>query len=453
MRKIYILLSLGLLLSVACEELVETDYPTNQIGATQVFEDVKTANAALAGLYADLRNQSVITGGGYYGGVSLLSSYTDDLDCYNSDRGLMDIYQNLQQETNIFITSIWNTAYQQIYYTNSIIYGAENSTELSEGDKNRIKGEALLIRSLIYFYLQQLFDDIPYTNSLDYEYNRNLGKTEGPALLEQLEGDLTEAVSLLEDDYRDPERIYLNRKVAQLLLAKVYLTEQKYTEAEQTAGAIFQSPLYQFQPDINEVFHKTGSHILWQLKPENDGDATEEASFYYFSDAAPDAYALTEDLVSTFTDNDLRKQVWMSEVMFNDESWYRPYKYKNRADNTDEYSIVFRLEETYFIMAEALAKQSRFDEALPYLNATRERAGLTAFTSLSGEEFMNELLAEKRREFFTESGHRFLDLKRLGRLNELSDVKPNWEEYKSAWPLPQNEMLLNANLKPQNQGY
>ena len=104
-------------------------------------------------------------------------------------------------------------------------------------------------------------------------------------------------------------------------------------------------------------------------------------------------------------------------------------------------------------MAEALAKQNRFDEALPYLNATRERAGLSPITSLSGENFINELLSEKRREFFTESGHRFLDLKRVGRMDELSDVKPNWEKYKSAWPLPQNELLLNANLKPQNPGY
>lgn len=104
-------------------------------------------------------------------------------------------------------------------------------------------------------------------------------------------------------------------------------------------------------------------------------------------------------------------------------------------------------------MAEALARQGRIDEALPYLNATRQRAGLTGFTSLSAEEFITELLAEKRREFFTESGYRFIDLKRLDRLDELSALKPNWEEYKKVWPLPQNEMLLNQNLLPQNNGY
>lgn len=447
------LLYLGLLLPVACEKLVETDYPANQIGTVQVFEDLKTANATLGGLYAGLRDQSVLSGT-YYGTGSLLGAYTDDLDSYYNDQnGLMDIYQNQQQETNTIITSLWKTAYQQIYYANSTIYGAEHSTALSGADKSRIKGEALLVRSLIYFYLQQLFDDIPYTSSLDYEHNRRLSKTGAVALLEQLEVDLTEAVAQLTDEYRDPERIYPNRKVAQLLLARIHLLRGEWPLAEQMAGTVLQSPLYQFQPDINKVFLKSGKHILWQLKPEKEGDATEEAMFYHFASSAPNSYVLSQDLVNTFGGEDLRKQAWMAEVTFNSDTWYRPYKYKNRSNNSTEYSVVFRLEEAFFIMAEALAKQNRFDEALPYLNATRERAGLTAFTSLSGDDFTRELLAEKRREFFTEFGHRFIDLKRWGRLGELSAAKPNWEGYKSRWPLPQSELLLNSNLYPQSSGY
>ncbi len=455
MKKISLIFYIGALLLASCENLVEVNDPTNQLGTGQVFEDVQTANAAQAGLYADLRDQSVISGAGYYATSTLVDSYADDLDCYNNDQnGAMDIYRNQQQETNTMIASIWNTAYKQVYFANSIIHGAENSTALSAADKNRLKGEALLVRSLLYFYLQQLFGDIPYTASLDYEYNRSLSKTGSAMLLEQLELDLKEAVSLLEDNYRDAERIYPNRKVAELVLSRVYLTEHKYQQAEQLAKEILQSPLYQFQPDLNEVFHNTGSHILWQLSPQNSGDATIEASFYYFSDAAPNAYTLTPALVSSFADNDQRKQAWMAKVSFNGSSWYRPYKYKNLSGtNTDEYSVVFRLEEVYFILAEALAKQNRLDEALPYLNATRERAGLSALTSLSAEGFMNELLAEKRREFFSEFGHRFFDLKRLGRLDELKAVKTNWTGFKSLWPLPQNELLLNTNLFPQTPGY
>lgn len=455
MKKIYFLSFLGALLLASCENLVEVNDPTNQLGTGQVFEDVQTANAALSGLYAGLRDQSLISGAGYYTIGTLTASYADDLDCYNNDQnGAMDIYRNQQQETNTMIASIWNTAYKQVYYANSIIHGAENSSALSDTDKNRLKGEALLGRSLLYFYLQQFFGDIPYTTSLDYEHNRSLSKTGSAALLEQLELDLKEAASLLGDNYRDVQRIYPNRKVAELVLARVYLTQQKYPQAEQLAAGILQSPLYQFQPDLNEVFHKTGSHILWQLSPQNNGDATKEASFYYFSGAAPNAYALTPALVSSFADGDLRKQTWMTKVSFNGVSWYRPYKYKNLSGaNTNEYSVVFRLEEVYFILAEALAKQNRLNEALPYLNATRNRAGLSALTSLSAEVFMNELLAEKRREFFSEFGHRFFDLKRLGRLDELKAVKTNWENSKSLWPLPQNELLLNTNLSPQNPGY
>lgn len=454
MKKIYLFFCIGALLLTACEELIDVGYPSNQLGTPQVFEDVQTANAALAYLHTLVRDRSIMSGGSFTGMGTLGGMYADELDCYYNDQnGVMDIYHNQLQETNTSIASVWSNSYQQIYYANAIIYGVEQSTTLSDDDRNRIKGEALLVRSLIYFYLQQLFGDIPYTVSLDYEYNRTIGKTEASALLAQLVKDVTADSALLEDDYRDAERIYPNRKAAQLLLARIYLLQEEWLLAEQIARDILQSPLYQYETNINEVFHKSGKHILWQLKPQNSGYATSEGTHYYFANSAPHNIALTQDLVDAFADNDLRKQAWIAEITVNGQSWYRPYKYKNRENNTNEYSIMFRLEEVYFIMAEALARQNKVDEALPYLNASRERAGLTPLTSLSKEVFIDELLAEKRREFFTESGHRFLDLKRWGRLDELSAVKPNWESYKSIWPLPQSELLLNPNLYPQNTGY
>jgi starch-binding outer membrane protein, SusD/RagB family len=455
MKKLYKLLSLGILLLTSCEDLVEVNYPTNQIGTAQVFEDPQTANAALAGVYAQLRDRSVITGGSYVGTTSLLGSYTDELDCYYYDQnGVVDIYNIQQQETNTTIKSIWDATYKQIYYANSIIYGAEKSLKLSETEKNRIVGEALLVRSLLYFYLQQIFGDIPYTTSLDYKYNRHISKTSSSEVLNLLAADVTDAAALMKDNYRDPERIYPNRKTAQLLLARIYLLRGEWVKAQQMADTILDCSLYHFQTDINEVFHKTGNHILWQLKPQRSGDPVTDASFYYFTNSQPSGFALTEDLVNSFSDTDLRKQHWMYEVTFNGNSWYRPWKYKNlTGTNTNEYSVVFRLEEAYFIKAEALARQGLFDQALTFLNATRVRAGLTPLVSISGEEFFNEELAEKRREFFCEFGQRFLDLKRLGRLNELSTVKPDWDDNKQVWPLPQSELLLNPNLLPQNVSY
>jgi starch-binding outer membrane protein, SusD/RagB family len=451
MKKIYTILLVTILLTSACEQLVEVDFPTNQIGTTQVFEDLQTANSALEYLYSKVRDQSVISGGNNYGASVLLESYTDNIDYYGSNQNLIEIYQSQVQETNSFISSIWNTAYIQIYYANSIIHGAENSSALSLDDKKRIEGEALLIRSLIYYYLQQLFGEIPYTTSLDYEYNRTLQKTDKKTLLTLLENDLKEASWLMHDEYRNEDRIYPNRKAAQLMLARVYLLREEWSQAEKITDTILQSPLYEFQPDINEVFHKSGSHIIWQLAPRTSGN--DEASFYYFVNASPKSYTLTQNLVNIFSDDDLRKQAWMKQVTYNGSAWYRSDKYKDRTTSPTEYPIVFRLDEVYFIMAEALAMQNRFDEALPYLNATRVRSGLTALGSLTGDAFFNELMSEKRREFFCESGLRFIDLKRWGKLDELSVLKPGWEDYKNLWPLPQSEMLLNSNLNPQNSGY
>lgn len=264
MKKIYTLFCLGLLFLAACDELVETDYPANQIGTTQVFQDLKTANSALAYLYTCLRDNSVLSGA-YDGTGSLLGSYTDDLVCYYYDQnGVMDIHYNQQLETNTTVERFWNVAYKHIYYANSIIYGTEHSTGLSVADKSRIKGEAVLVRSLIYFYLQQLFGDIPYTTSLDYEYNRIISKTDGAAVLEQLVTDVTEAIGLLDDVYRDAERIYPNRKVAQLLLARIYLHQGEWIPAQQMAETILSrhytiSRLISMKYSINQAAISSGS--------------------------------------------------------------------------------------------------------------------------------------------------------------------------------------------------
>jgi len=234
----------------------------------------------------------------------------------------------------------------------------------------------------------------------------------------------------------------------------VYMLQGKYAEAEQAALAIIGSPQYQFEADINEVFHNSGPHILWQIPPQYTGDSTQEASFYYFENGPPSAYALTDGLLSTFDPGDLRRALWISEVNAGGQLWYRPNKYKNLSgNNTNEYSIVFRLEEVYLLLSEAMAMQDKLSEALPYLNATRARAGLSGVQPATREALVQEILAEKRREFFTEQGIRFMDLKRTGTLGILDGVKPYWSAYKSVWPLPQGELLLNPNLAPQNEGY
>ncbi|UKB78592.1 RagB/SusD family nutrient uptake outer membrane protein [Chryseobacterium sp. MEBOG07] len=438
---------------ISCEKLVEVEIPNNQITTGQVFEDVQTANAALAGLYAGMRDNSPIAGNQ---AGELFGTYTDDLDCYatTSTNGVYDLYRNQQISANPIIYSYWSGAYQNIYIANAIIEGVENSPALPAVEKNRIKGEALLMRAILYFYLQQIFGDIPYPVTTNYQINQTLSKTTSSEILTHLESGLSQAANLLTDDYRNAERIYPNKKTAQLMLAKIYMIQYRWNDAELVLKNIVQSPLYQLENNTTKVFQKSGPHILWQLKPKNPNDPTKEAMNYYFTSAAPTNYALSQDLVSSFSNGDLRKQNWMTTVTFNGTTWYRADKYKNRTNNTNEYSIVFRLEEAYLLLAEALVQQNKLQEALPFINTTRQRAGLSALTNPSSQSaLLGEIVLENRKEFFTEMGHRFLDLKRTNRLNTLIMVKPNWKSYHDQWPLPQQELLLNSNLNPQNTGY
>jgi hypothetical protein len=444
-----------LLYTISCEKLIETDFPSNQIATQMVFEDEQTADAALAGLYSSLWNNSMYSGG-IDGMGALLGTYTDDLTCVftSSSNGALDLFNNQQIPTNTAVTSFWTSAYQQIYAANSIIEGARNSKTLSATVKDRIKGEALFVRSLLYMQLYQIFDEIPYTDTTDYLVNSKLSRMPKDELLTKIETDLSEAVNLLPTAYKNTERIYPNKYAGYMALAKMKMLLKKWNEADILCSTIIQSSAYVYQTDITKVFQKSGSHIIWQLKPKNTNDATKEASLYTFT-GAPTSFVLRPDLVSSFSINDLRRQNYIAAVPFGQQTNYRSAKYKNLAvNNPTEYSAIYRLDEVYLIQAEILTELNRALEAIPLINRSRQRAGLVALSStLPANEVKVQMREEKRREFFAEHGIRFFDLKRWGLLDQLVTIKPNWKSFHSNWPLPQKELLLNPKLNPQNTGY
>jgi len=455
-KQIIYAVSVGLLLTaVSCEKWIETDFPNNQLPTELVFEDEQTAEAALAGLYSSLWSNSLLSGGvegfGLLGGL-----YTDDISTVYTPgiNGVSDIYYNAQIPNNSVVTNVWTNAYQQIYACNSIIEGVRNSTSLSQKVRDRITGEALFVRSMLYFYLQQIYGEIPYTDTTDYTINSQLARMPENEFMTRIETDMSEAANLLQESYRNAERIYPNRYAAILILAKIKMLLNKNTEAELLLQSVIQSPLYSFQNDLAKVFQKGGGHILWQLKPGNANEATKEAVLYNFT-AAPLSFMVNTDLVSQYSAADLRKQQYITAVTFQSQTHYKVSKYRNlTGNNPNEYSVIMRLEEVQLLLAEVLIQQGKVGEAVNLINKTRLRAGLAALsTGLSAPAAMNELRIEKRKELFSEQGIRFFDLKRWGMLDQLTGVKPNWKPFHARWPIPNKELLINPKLNPQNEGY
>ncbi|NUO63042.1 MAG: RagB/SusD family nutrient uptake outer membrane protein [Gemmatimonadaceae bacterium] len=123
--------------------------------------------------------------------------------------------------------------------------------------------------------------------------------------------------------------------------------------------------------------------------------------------------------------------------------------------------IVMRLAETYLIAAEALLRDGRAAEGLPYINAVRTRAaipGQEAAMQLTLAQFtLTELLDERARELAGEM-MRWFDLTRTwtllyrGKLGN-SDMKPNVQQFHMLRPIPTTQIDRTSIPFPQNPGY
>lgn len=457
MKNIFYIVSilLFMLTSQSCESLIDIDLPNDQINTPDVFNDIQTANSALINLYSNFRDQSIYSGNPL-GIGTLLSLYTDELENLtpsSSSIGYFAMYNNQIKSSSNNISTIWTNSYTHIYAINSFIEGLTASTTINSKDKEIPLAEALLLRVLYYQALTQLFGDIPYVVSTNYKSNTKIGKTNSLEILRLLETDLLEIEQKLNYQYRGGNKYYPNKSVVELVIAKNYLIQKQYSLAEKYAKKVIESPLYSIDMDINKVFKKDAKSTLWHLSNiNNTGAPTLEATNNII--LTTPSFQLSENLLNIYSSNDLRKKNWINTITLSNKQYFYAYKYKNRAANQDENSIIFRLEEAYFILVEALIYQQKFGQATPLLNIIRNRAGLPNLTNtLNQEQLIAEMLNESKREFFTEHGRRFFDLKRNDKLSLLNQKKTNWQSIHALFPYPEKETILNPNLLPQNNGY
>ncbi|MET3030548.1 RagB/SusD family nutrient uptake outer membrane protein [Flavobacterium johnsoniae] len=441
----------------ACTGFTDVDLPSSQLTATAVFQEKSTATAGMVDIYSKMRDKGLLTG--YTSGLSVqLGLYADELSFYGSPATIQaNFYNNTLMQTDTALLDLWNSSYSQIYAANSVIEGVSASAKLSAADKQQLMGEAIFVRSLIHFYLLNTFGPIPYINSTNYKNNSTVSRLPEKSVYEKIKNDLELASDLLPEAYAGSDRTRPNKFAAKALLARVCLYMELWEEAANAASAVLnQTDLYKWPQSINNLFEKQSLSTIWQFIPATTGANTYEGISFVFLQGPPALVAVSSDLYNAFTSEDLRKVQWIKTVSNGSSTWYHAYKYKNQSSTAAsmEYSIVLRLAEQYLIRAESRAHTGDLIGAKEDLNKTRNLAGLTNTASVTAEEILQSVYRERQLELFTEFGHRFFDLKRTGRLNEvLSPVKAQWNTSDRLFPLPESELLLNPNLLPQNEGY
>jgi len=451
---------MGILIFTSCESFVEVDIPNDKMVTETVFASDETAQSAMKGIYYELFNASF--SGGTTSSISVLSGLSADVlePISNNNTSLIQFVENDIFTDNSGARAIWNSSYNIIYLVNNLLEGVEVSEELSASLKERLEGEARFIRAFTYFYLVNLYKNIPLVLTTDYEVNSLIAQATESEVYEQINHDLQNARELLGVDYMNNERYFVNKHAATALLARVNLYQEYWDQAKELSTEIINASSTYSLVNHEEVFIKNNQEAIWQISPAGRGNIlTWTAEGSTFIGTSYSSIQLRPEFVTKFDTTDLRLSKWIGSYTSDVRDFNFVYKYKDRSsiDNITEYSVVLRLAEQYLIRSEARARTGELQGALEDLNKIRERSGLSLLSeensNFGEEDIINLVVQERHKELFAEWGHRWLDLKRLNKASEILDPKkPKWEETDILYPIPAEERSKNPNLE-QNPGY
>lgn len=443
----------------SCDDFLEVGANANELDTELVFQNDNTATAVLEGIYHQFQ-ETGFASGNILSITFLGNTLADDAIEYSITNDRYNFYTNGLRADNGTNNSIWTSAYKQLYNANTLLVGIKDNMHLSKETKNRITGEAKFLRAFIYYYLVHLYDEVPLVLTTDYHINQSLARTSVGEVYIQIQKDLEEALTYLPEDYTHSkgEHIRPNKYAAYTLLARLALWKEKYSQAIDYASEVIDSKKYEL-PKLEKVFKANSTESIWQLVPVVPNTGAYEGSQFILENnpAVPNnsaSQSLTNDFLSIWQTDDLRYQNWIGVYTEGVDDYYYPYKYKIKTGgDSEEYSMVMRLAELYLIRAEAFAKSGNMQLALDDLNSIRNRADLPNLTIADITNIEQMVLEERRRELFSEWGHRWLDLRRFGKIDEvLGQKKPTWQPHAKLLPIPEQDILKNPFLT-QNPGY
>ena len=463
-----------------CKKFIEVPSPATSINAENVYTADETAVSVLTNIYASMSSDNNSIGNTNGSGLSGMTLYpglaADEFtlaDGLSTTHGAYLYYKNKLESGLTGTRDFWVSAYATIYTANAALEGISSSSTLTPAVRKQLLGEAHFVRAFCYFYLVNLYGDVPKVLSTNYSETFDLPRSPKAEIYDLITSELKEAQSLLSDNYLDPtllkpstERVRPNKFAATALLARVYLYKAEWKNAEDQAAMVIQNTAMYDTVSLNNVFLKNSKETIWSLQPvtaaslANTGDGRlfipASASF----PTSTNFVYLSSSLLGAFEANDNRYKNWVKSISSGGTTYYYPYKYKIgtlNASSPSEYLMVLRLAEQYLIRAEARAEQGNLSGALSDLNVIRKRAGLPGSTASGEPAVLSAIYHERQVEYFAEWGHRWLDLKRTDRINTVmppvatlkgTTWNPNW----ALFPIPATDVLRDPNLV-QNSGY
>ncbi len=498
--KIYCLLALAAFITLlSCSKSFVDITPRGQFLSENYYANKDQAFAALVATYDIMRKNS----GGFENMLALMNAGSDDHFAGGggpTDGNQLQVFSNYTMTPQSIAGSYWSDHYQGVFRAN-VLLAKLPGVPMDESLRTRFAAEAKALRALYYFNLVRLFKNVPlFTEPLTTSEIYNVTQATPDAVYAQIEKDLTEAMAILPVSLPSAELGRLTKGAAKALLGKVYLYENKKTEAAAqlaevngptpgttssygykllTSFSDLWIPSNKFNTEsILEVAHTNLGRSTWG----NWGSSTDEGntfaqmvgprSYQKKTVNAPDIYpagwsfsVITQSLYdalktdprfnATIFDADALKTAGQIDYTagYQNTGYFLKKFLPNASDvtslggNTElnflQDTYIIRLADTYLMEAEALGGTGARAQAL--LDAVRARAGLTPVTvSL-------QAIKDERRKELAGEGHRWFDLVRWGDAATVLASRGFVAGKHEVFPIPARE--LQGTKLVQNPGY
>lgn len=442
--------SIGL---ISCGEKFFEQYPSNSVTEGNFYQTEDDFNQGVYACYAKLKTEMAFH-------LTELAYRTDECVLKSmavSTQDRYDLDHFIENSSNGIIRDIWNAWYNGIYRCNDVLDHIQGKEFAKAG---QYKAEALFIRSWYYFNLWRCFGGVPVVKKVVTPAEAKLvPRCDEATMYTMLVDDLTFAAANL-PEAKGKEVARVTSIAAQALLAKVHLTFGKYSEAEGVLRQAMQNTNYglmETTADAFNVANKMNKEIIFALYYNKTNDNGH--GYWYSSNTAVEADRTnpTPEFKKIFDPSDNRLAL-ISTYRKVSSSVYPMAKWDDEYDATYTTHVGndfphLRYADVVLMMAEALAQQGNINDAVTYLNMTRDRADLAeakASDFANKEAFIKELADERGREFALE-GQRWFDLVRLGLAKDFFGIS----DHQLLFPIPnaQIEIVNNNQILWQNPGF
>lgn len=255
----YALLAVLLISSVSCDNELEK-FPTNSFAKDNFWTSESNANIALTGVYRGgiaYGTQVVPTDWWTYCGIVFLEFATDNLYDRRGDNSTQNRLTNgtLLPDNNV-IGGYWIGSYKRITICNDFLENIDK-VPMDNAKKERVKAEVRFIRATQYFYLSQYFGSVPLVQkTLTPEEANTVEKAPKTEVVQFVISELTAAVQALPNFSKlsASETGRASKQAALGFLGRIYLSEQKFTEASAAFKQIIDLKENKIDPDYQSIF-------------------------------------------------------------------------------------------------------------------------------------------------------------------------------------------------------